>query len=186
MKNVFNFILALILLAFLGYIGFVAIFFIFDVFGKLNQGLQAALASAMALITVAGISFFANKTIEQKKSIELSIRPRKLELYEEFVSFFLKVLGQGKVYPAPTKKDIMKFFADSNPLIMTFASNAVIEKWGKLRLRMAGGDGIQNMFELEDFLKEIRKDLGHPKRGSNRGDILRLVVNDIDDYLKKK
>lgn len=155
-------------------------------YGKLDVAVQTAFITALALIIVAGIGYLANKTIEQKKSIELSMRPRKLELYEGFVGFFLKVLGNGKVYPKPSEKEIMKFFADSTPLLISFASNKVIEKWGKLRIKMADDDGINNMFQLEELLVEIRKDLGHTRSGLHQGDILRLVVNDIDNYLKKK
>lgn len=45
---------------------------------------------------------------------------------------------------------------------------------------------VESMFQLEELLKEIRKDLGHTNRGLQKGDILRLVVNDIDDYIGKK
>lgn len=186
MKKTINLILGFVLLATLVYIAYVIGKMILETFAGLNSSLQTAVASALSLVIVASIGFFANKAIEQKKSIEASVRPRKLELYEEFISFFLKVLSNGKVYPKPTEKEIMKFYTDSNPLLMSFASNKVIKKWGKLRLKMSDDDGINNMFQLEDLLVEIRKDLGHSTRDFKKGDILRLVVNDVDDHLEVK
>jgi hypothetical protein len=50
-----------------------------------------------------------------------------------------------------------------------------------MRLKLSGEP--ESMFIVEDVLLEMRKDLGHPNRGFNKGDILRLFVNDIDKYL---
>lgn len=47
---------------------------------------------------------------------------------------------------------------------MKFASNKIITKWGKLRLKMSEGN-VESMFQLEELLKEIREDLGHTNRG---------------------
>lgn len=186
MKKFGNLILGFVILGVILYLVFIIGQVLLTAFAGLTASLQTAVASAITLIIVAGIGFFANKTIEQRKSIELAIRPRKVELYEEFVKFFLKVLGNGKVYPKPTQEEIMKFYTDSNPLLMSFASNQVIEKWGKLRLKMADDEAIENMFQLEQLLIEIRKDLGHSSKGLKKGDVLRLMINDIDDYLDKK
>ena len=68
---------------------------------------------------------------------------------------------------------------------MTYGSNGVIKKWGKLRVSLAENADANSLFELEDLMKEIRKDLGHSNRGLAKGDVLRLFVNDIDDHLKK-
>ncbi len=186
MKKNWNILLGFVLLGLMAYLIYIFGQVLLTAFAGLTPTLQTAVASMITLILVAGIGFFTNKAIEQRKSIELAIRPRKVELYEDFVGFFLKVLGNGKVYPKPSEKEIMKFYADSNPLLLSFASNKVIEKWGKLRLKMADDEGVNNMFQLEELLIEIRKDLGHSNRGLNKGDVLRLMVNDIDDYLDKK
>ena len=186
MTKFLNLLLGFLILGIIVYLVYISGQVLLNAFSGLASSLQTAIASAFALIIVAGIGFFANKTIEQRKSIELAIRPRKVELYENFVRFFLKVLGNGKVYPKPSEKEIMKFYADSTPLLMSFASNKVIEKWGRLRLKMADDEGVENMFQLEQLLIEIRRDLGHSSRGLKKGDVLRLMINDIDDYLESQ
>lgn len=39
------------------------------------------------------------------------------------------------------------------------------------------------LFEVEELLMAIRKDLGHSNKGISRGKILSLFVNDINEYL---
>jgi len=154
-------------------------------YSDLDKSVQATAFTAIALVLVAIVTYFANKTIETKKSVEQTIRPKKLELYQGFFDFLLRVLGNEKVITKPTEKEMMEFFIVSNPQLIAFASNSAIEKWGKLRLSMASEDGVKNLFLLEDLLKEMRKDLGHSATGFHKGDILRLFINDVDDYIKK-
>jgi hypothetical protein len=39
------------------------------------------------------------------------------------------------------------------------------------------------LFAFEQMLFEIRRDLGHENNGLGAGDLLRLFINDVDDYL---
>jgi hypothetical protein len=151
----------------------------------LSDPLQTALITAVPVIAVAAITYFANKSLETKRSVEQALRPRKLELYEEFIGFLMTIFGNEKVVKRPDEKAIMQFFADKTPKLMTFASNKVIEKWGKMRMGLDKGSDEDRMFLVEDAINEIRIDLGHEKRGFHKGDILRLFVNDIDDFLKR-
>lgn len=153
-------------------------------YGHLSNNTQVGVVSALAVISVAVIGYFANKSIETKKAVEQAVRPKKLELYQGFITFFLRVLGKDGVVKKPTDKEMQEFYVKSTPLLITFASSDVIKKWGKLRLSMAESEGQQSLFELEALIKNIRRDLGHSSRGFQKGDILRLFVNDIDDYLK--
>jgi hypothetical protein len=185
MKKTFNLIIGFVLIAIFIIIGVKVLDSIFHAFDRLNISVQTGIATALSVIIVAIVGYFANKSIETKKSIEQAMRPRKLELYEGFITFFLRTMAKEGTPKKPTPEEIGKFFIDSNPTIITFASNSVIEKWGKLRIGMTGSKGTESLFQLEELLKEIRKDLGHGKRGSKKGDILRLFVNDIDTHLGK-
>jgi hypothetical protein len=48
---------------------------------------------------------------------------------------------------------------------------------------MAENTGVEGLFWLEELMIEIRRDVGYPTTTLKRGDILRLWVNDIDQYL---
>jgi hypothetical protein len=186
MKKMFNIVLGLVLLIMLAILLVSFTVTIFNAFTRLNLAIQASIATGLSLIVVAVVGYFANKSIEMRKSVEQAIRPRKLELYQEFVSFFLRALSKEGVAVKPTEQEMKDFYNKSTPLIATFASNAVIAKWGKLRITMGNidpADPHRNLFQFEELLKEIRRDLGHSSRGSKKGDILRLLVNDIDEHL---
>lgn len=184
MKKQLNLLIGIALVIFLGYAAVRMILYGLHGFAALDKSVQAGTVTALAVIVVAAIGYFANKSIETKKAVEQAVRPKKLELYQEFITFFLRVLGKDGVVKKPTEKEMQKFYVESTPLLITFASNNVIKKWGKLRLSMAENEGQKSLFELESLLKDIRKDLGHSNTGFQKGDILRLFVNDIDDYLK--
>lgn len=186
MKKVFEIIFGLILILAGAAMVVVGVVVLLQGFLKLNVTLQTGIATAVSVIIVAIIGYFTNKSRDMRKSVEQAMRPKKLELYEEFITFFLLIMGKEGVVKRPSQKEIMDFFVKSNPLIVTYGSNEVIEKWGKLRVTLADGEPEKNLFLIEDLMQAIRKDLGHSKKGSARGDILRLFVNDIDNYIKKK
>lgn len=151
-----------------------------------NDAVRTAIIAGVPLVVVALISFFASKSLETKRAIEQAMRPKKLELYTEFNEFFMKIFANEKIAKKPSEKEMTRFFAQKTPELMTFASNSVIEKWGKLRIGLDGAaTNEEKMFLVEDLFSEIRADLGHGKRGFHKGDILRLFINDIDSYLKK-
>lgn len=185
-KNTMNIVFGFIVLI----AGCVVVFWVFSQvsnwYVSLNSTLQAGIITAIPIITVAIITYYANKSLETKRSVELAMRPKKLELYTDFNAFFMRIFSNGKVTKAPTETEITKYFVEKTPELITFASNAVIAKWGKLRIGLANeASNEKKMFLVEDVLKEIRVDLGHSNRGFKQGDILRLFVNDIDNFLKK-
>jgi hypothetical protein len=184
MKKQLNLLFGIALILLLGYAAVRIIFYGLHGFARLDKSVQAGTVTALAVIGVAAIGYFANKSIETRKAVEQAVRPKKLELYQEFITFFLRVLGKEGVIKKPSEKEMQKFYVDSTPLLITFASHDVIKRWGKLRLSMADDEGQKSLFELESLLKDIRRDLGHSNRGFHKGDILRLFVNDIDNYLK--
>lgn len=160
---------------------------IFSWYNSLGESLQAGIIAAIPIIIVAVVGYFANKSLETKRSVELAMRPKKIELYDEFIKFIMSIFNNQKVTKPPSDDEMLKFFIAKTPVLMTFASNAVIEKWGRLRTGL-GEDGLSNerkLFMVEELFKEIRRDLGHSGRGFHKGDILRLFINDIDEHLKK-
>jgi hypothetical protein len=186
-KQSLNLILGFILL---GLLAWAAIWFTMQIghwYGGLSDPIKTAVLAGIPVISVAVVGFYANKSIETKRAVEQAMRPKKLELYTEFNRFFMSIFDNEKVAEKPTEDDIMRFFSDKTPELITFASNEVIEKWGKLRVGLETTTANEaKMFLVEEMLKAIRTDLGHGKRGFHKGDILRLFVNDIDNFLGKK
>lgn len=185
-KQTLTFILGLALIGLFLWIAYFSLGQIFNWYSSLSEGLQTGIIAAVPIILVAILGYFANKSLETKRSVEQAMRPKKLELYDEFVTFIMQIFSNEKVVKRPTDEEMMTFFVTKTPKLMTFASNEVIEKWGKLRISLSDEktENEQKMFIVEDLFRAIRTDLGHSKRGSHKGDILRLFINDVDNYLK--
>lgn len=187
LKNTLNLMLGFALIALLGWLLFTALIEFYKWYNSLSESIQTGIITALPIILVAIVGYFANQSLETKRSVEQAMRPRKLELYDDFLKFIMRIFGNEKVNKRPTDDDMMKFFVTKTPELMTFASNNVIEKWGKLRVSLSDENtkDEQKMFIVEDLFRAIRSDLGHSRRGSHKGDILRLFINDIDEHLKK-
>ena len=188
LKHTLNVIFGFAIIVGLGWAVVQSIIYLVGVVGGLNESLQTAMIAAVPIITVALISLYANKSLETKRAVEQAMRPRKLDMYENFDRFFMSIFTPENVQKSPTEKEITDFFVKKNPELLSFASNSVIKKWGKLRTNL-GNDTLSNvdkMLLVEDLLKEIRVDLGHGKRGFKKGDILRIFINDVDRQLSSK
>lgn len=164
-------------------------------FGDLPENVQAGfIAGVIVIIGWFVNSYFARKN-EEKRAFEENIRPRKVELYDEFIKFISDVTFNSKDYEKlsdrqrkENDKKIQEFMKITTPKLITFSSNKVIEKWGKWRVFQTlhpDSDTKELMFEMEKLFCEMRRDLGHSGK-TQEGDILRLNVNDIDAELKKR
>ena len=77
--------------------------------------------------------------------------------------------------------EILKQF---NKELTLWGSSKAIQAWGNWRTASSNssGDPLQNLFGMEKVMVQLRKDMGM-KRGLRKGDLLRLMVNDIDSVL---
>lgn len=173
LKNVLNIIAGLAIIAGLGWVVVQSVIYLIGAVGGLDKSLQTATITAIPVIAVALISLYANKSLETKRAVEQAMRPRKLDLYEDFDRFFMSIFTPEDVQKSPTEKEITSYFVNKNPELLSFASNTVIKKWGKLRANLSSDklSNVDKMLLVEDLLKEIRIDLGHGKRGFKKGDI---------------
>lgn len=171
--------MVLVVLCFIGLFYFIAQ--LINIFNELSDQLKASTIQVIGIVSVALITYFANKSLERKRVVESSLREEKRKMYDEYIKFYFRVFSGDKVNDKPSEAEMTKFFVEKNPTIVTYASNSVIKEVGKMRLRLSSNP--ESMFVVENVLKEMRKDLGHSSSGLDKADILRLFINDIDDYL---
>lgn len=74
--------------------------------------------------------------------------------------------------------------------LVVWGSDDLLLAWNRFRnssIQAVHNEGpdFNILFEVENLLLAIRKDLGHANKGVNRGKILGLFINDIDDYLNR-
>jgi hypothetical protein len=137
-------------------------------------------AAIAAVVSVVAVVF--GKAYEMRAGIRKELRDRKAPVYEELVKklfsiFFAEKRGETK----PTEQEFLLFFTWATEKMTIWGADDVLVKFA--RFRTAGEDATNIMFLFEDLLMAIRKDLGHKNSGFKRGAILRLFINDIDDFL---
>lgn len=162
---------------------------LWKVFSGLQKETAAALIAASATILVSVFSVVGAKYYERKRVIEEELRQRKIPIYEEFIKFLFKIIGNEKLESESlNEKDMEKFFIEFTQKLMIWGSDEVIEQWSKYRKvsieHFENGDSnLNDMFQLENILLAIRKDTGHKNKNLKKGDLLGLFVNDIEKYI---
>lgn len=189
-RIVFSFIFLFALSAVVSWGLYKFIVFFFSL--ELDPNVKAGLIGATALIFASIVSTVIQKRSEQELNIQIEHRKNFGPIYEEFINnVLIRVLLADKLGKKPlSQTDLVKVIADFTRDILVWGSNDVLNayqdfrKLGNLGSNIADDDKFKLVYAMEDLILAMRKDLGHSNKGLNRGDILRLFVNDIDNYLK--
>lgn len=142
------------------------------------------------------IAIVIQRVWEKRYNKEQEIRNNKLPIYQkminEFSLFFyndpnLKTEEEKEKFQEDKINRLIKFVADNNGELITWASDEVLKEWTLYRKIALSKEnqGINLMFQTEKLFYAIRKDLGHKNKNLLTGDILRFFVSDIDDVMEK-
>ena len=184
MRRTLSTILGLIVLAATAALAWLLARSLLHWFDRQSPSTRTAAIGAAALILVPIVTYFTNRGIDQRRSVDQALRLHKLELYEGILTILMTQFEAdipGK--PKPTQEELARFISDTKPALLTWGSNQVNRNWG-IFWRDAGTPRTnwQTMIALEDLIKVIRKDLGHSTFRVSQGDLARVFVNDLDDY----
>jgi hypothetical protein len=187
MVKLFRLLLGLVLLAGLVWLlGWLA-FIVGAWFLSLPPETMTPVAALLGVILVPIITFFTSRALERRRGLENAIRESKTKLYDSMIAGLLGMMNLGNGKPK-TDREMMSFFAETTPQLITYGSRGVIRAWNDFRKvsREKPGDAVALMLSFEGMLKAMRSDLGHSVRGHAQGELLAIFVNDIGDVLKKK
>lgn len=163
---------------------------IWAVFKAIDPTLAGGILAASATILVSVITIMLSKRQEHKVEIEAQLRQKKIPIYEKLIEFiflitFAEKLGKNQ----PSEREMIQFFADTTKDLVVWGSKEMVKAFGDFRENLMssveGGEPTKVLATVEDLLFAIRKDLGHKHVGIKRGDILRLYINDLNDYFPK-
>jgi hypothetical protein len=156
----------------------------------LNSTTAAAVITASATVLFSVLSLIVSKRWEQRLAIAEAQREHKRGVYQEFMRFWFQVLSAPMLdEQPPDEKEIQRFSVDFNQQLILWGSDDLLSEYNRFRavgavLGEEGGPPI--MFAFEGLLYAIRRDLGHPNKGLGRGDLLRVFINDLDDFVEPK
>lgn len=153
----------------------------------LRSGVAAGVITASATILISVITLTASQRADRRRAIEQSVRERKLPLYDELIRFWMDMsLSADELTENEMAERWRKFHHERLHTLLLWMSEPVLAAYNRLRGLVQAGQtegSLDLIFAFEDLLLAVRKDLGHSNEGIERGDLLRLWINDVDDAL---
>ena len=93
-------------------------------FDHQNPSTRTAIIGAVALVLVPIVTYFTNRAIDQRRSVDQALRLHKLELYEGIFTMLMsqfepQIPGKAK----PSEDEVKRFISDTKPALLTWGSN---------------------------------------------------------------
>lgn len=162
-----------------------------SVLRTLNSELAIAIVAAAATGLVSVVSIVLGRVVEFRGKTKELNREKKVPVYEDLISFMMRLLMGQKVGKAPSEAEIVEFMLEFTQRLMVWGSDEVLVSWVKFRKLALDTERMKSnpmelMLIFEGLVKDIRTDLGHSNTGIGSGDVLSLFVNDLDKHIKSK
>jgi hypothetical protein len=160
---------------------------LWEVFSHVNPTVGAGMLAASATVVVSVFSVLIAKRLEYRATLAKEHREKKIPFYEEFVNFIFRIAFAEKLgLEALTEQEMIQQASRFTQYLIVWGADDVIDAWFRFRNKSVNSDGsgLAVMFEIENLLLAIRKDLGHENKGLVPGKILGLFVNDIHEHIK--
>lgn len=175
-------IIAITLIAGILYLLYKATYIFFRNLHKIDINIFVAIIGGTITIS----SFFITRYLERKKAIELEIRNKKIPIYEEFVEFYFSVMFKNKTDDEITTEEMIKFFQQFNQKAIIWFPDHILKSyidWKNNLTKFSANQGIslkEIILHQEQFMNQIRKDIGHNNKNLVEGSISSLYINDFD------
>ena len=193
--NFINIVLGFILIALMGWgiIAFLRLYW--RSVTSLEPNLASAIIAASATMIVAVLTVVIAKYYERKQEIENQQREKKIEVYEQFMEKWfdkLLVMSQNKDKSKNVLDDeeFVQFLSEFTRKLILWGSNGVVKKYSFFRQGSLTPEQNSSpyaiLYNFEQVLFEIRKDIGHSNQTLKSGDLLTLFINDLQQATKPK
>jgi len=175
-------IIALLFVVGSGYLLYKIVLIVFQNLNKIDINIFVAIIGGTITIS----SFFITRYLERKKTIELEIRNKKIPIYEEFFEFYFSIMFKSKTEEEITTEEMIKFFQQFNQKAIIWFPDNILKsyiEWKKNLTSFSNGEGVSLrdvILHQEQFMNQIRRDIGHKNTILVPGDISSLYINDFD------
>lgn len=146
-----------------------------------DQVIVVAMITGAVSITGVVISSIVSKVVEYKYNVKKYLYDKREEPYKQFVEMIYRIIEDTKREDGTkmTEEEMAKMVAEFSKGLTLWGSNRVVKKWLKYRRSSIKGDK-NILWELEEIIYEIRKDVGLGRR-LKKGDMLSFFLNDVGD-----
>lgn len=140
-------------------------------------------AVATAVLGVAGVIWQQRQS--EKARLREAHRDRMTPVYHELLKRVWQQAGQESQEPA---EEVAEFMRDlkARQLILGAPREMIraFNRWEReAKAAQEKDDNIALVFAWEELLRAMRRDLGHDDSGLPRGELLRVFMDDIDQFL---
>jgi hypothetical protein len=152
-------------------------------FSGLGQTTQTAVAGLTGVVLAPLVAFLTTRALERRRILESNLREKKTALYEQMVKDLMSAFDIGNSKKTKNPNAVVQAVAAFTPRLIAYGSRSVIRAWNTFRLGLVNDrlNAVQRMAAFEDVLKQMRKDLGHGTFLQQRGELLGLWINDIEN-----
>lgn len=193
-KDILSFIIGIALIGVIIYLGI-----------KIGNSLINAIKSvidnyptiSVAIITglLAFVSAIVGRFLENRYTIKNQIRKERQDVYINFLDWIINDLFYGEINK---NKNIVSDLRKQQKLMTIYASDNVLKAWSEFKFTVMNSilnkNGLSNGEKMSFYIKNeapyaeklilaIRKELGYKNKNIKQYDILKLYINDINEYL---
>jgi hypothetical protein len=142
--------------------------------------IAASLIATLGSVLAASLAYIVGQERSKSRDIAEAHRPRKVELYDPFLTYMLDFMQKSAKGGSPANlndnPELLKVFTTFTKDLMLWGSPDVIQAWSRFR-DDGGGSGVGAVAKFDDLIRAIRRDLGHNSWLLPRGSFVRLVIS---------
>lgn len=149
-----------------------------------DQVIVVAMITGTVSITGVVISSIIAKIVEYKYNVKKYLYNKREEPYKQFVEMIYRIMENSKKKDDEkmSEEEMAQMVSEFSKGLTLWGSNRVVKKW--LKYRKSSITGSENtLWEMEDIIYEIRKDVGLGRR-LGKGDMLAFFVNNVEKLKK--
>lgn len=186
----FGKVLAYIVIIFIPIAIYFLITFVVNIISKLEQNNLVTFFSILFSSIIGIFLFIIQKYYEKRKDIDIELIKKKSEVYNKLISSWFdylmveKKITDSNEIKAEQNKLLLQFFELAQKGLYLWANENTLIHYSNLRLNMVNKvyeDNVNGLFkDFGNFMKLIRKELGHKDKKLKNSHIYGLYINDID------
>lgn len=182
----FGFILGFAILAVVAFLLWLFTVELYTLIKSSNPAVAAAIIGAMATALVSIVGILLNQSHARRREAEESHRPRKVEIYKQFLEIVSRVVTQNNANVALEplgEQELVNFLVVHKTNLILWGSPKVIN--AQLAFEQASknnGNGI--LIAADKLFLAIRADLGLTNDGLSKKQLIKLYLKDPDELDK--
>lgn len=137
---------------------------------------------ATAVLGVAGVVWQQRQT--EIGRVREAHRGRMMPVYHELLKLVWEQAGQNR----EPSEEVVEFMRDlkSRQLVLGAPKDMIqaFNRWEReAKVAQENGDNVALVVAWEDLLRAMRRDLGHDDSDLSQGELMRVFIEDIDEFL---